>query len=120
MKKANQGISQRMGLLISARWKQLSRRSNLFCLYRYRLILSRGNLPTLDRGKYASAMGMAKAAYIFADADGSQLDVILIGTGSEMSFCVDAYEQLTPEGIKVSMVSKPSREFLENQEGIPG
>ncbi len=61
-------------------------------------------------------MGTAKEAYVLADADGGQLDVILIGTGSEMSFCVDAYEQLTPEGIKTHMVSEPSREFLEHQD----
>ena len=66
-------------------------------------------------------MGTAKGAYVLADADGGQLDVILIGTGSEMSFCVDAYEQLTPEGIKARMVSKPSREFFSAPESeIPG
>jgi transketolase len=60
-------------------------------------------------------MGTAKEAYFLADAHGGQLDVILIGTGHEVSFCVDAYEQLTPEGIKASMVSKPSWEFFEHQ-----
>ena len=60
-------------------------------------------------------MGTAKEAYVLADANGGQLDVIFVGTGSEMSFCVDAYEQLTPEGIKASMVSKPSWEFFEYQ-----
>ena len=60
-------------------------------------------------------MGTAKEAYVLADADGGQLDVILIGTGSETSFCVDAYEQLTPEGIIASMVSKPSWEFFKHQ-----
>ncbi len=60
-------------------------------------------------------MGTAKEAYFLVDAHGGQLDVILIGTGNEMSFCVDAYEQLTPEGIKASMVSKPSWEFFEHQ-----
>ncbi len=60
-------------------------------------------------------MGTAKEAYVLADAHGGRLDFILIGTGSEMSFCVDACEQLSPEGIKVSMVSKPSREFFEHQ-----
>jgi transketolase len=57
-------------------------------------------------------MGTAKAAYFLADADGGQLDVIPIGTTSEMSFCADTYEQLTPEGIKARMVSKPPREFF--------
>ena len=57
-------------------------------------------------------MGTAKAAYFLADADGGQLDVIPIGTTSEMSFCVDTYEQLTHEGIKASMVSKPPQELF--------
>ena len=59
-------------------------------------------------------MGTEKGAYVLADADGGQLDGILIATGSEMSFCVDAYEHLTREGIKVSMVSKPSWEFFKS------
>ncbi len=57
-------------------------------------------------------MGTAKAAYFLADADGGQLDVIPIGTPSEISFCVDTDEQLTHEGIKASMVSKLPRELF--------
>ena len=64
------------------------------------LILSRQNMPTLDRTKYASASGVARGAYILADAIGGRPDVILIGTGSDVSLCVDAYEKLTQEGIK--------------------
>ena len=79
------------------------------------LILSRQNLPTLDRTKYSPAAGTAKGAYILADADGDQPDVILIGTGSEVSFCVDAYEQLKSEGIKARVVSMPSWELFEQQ-----
>jgi transketolase len=79
------------------------------------LILSRQNLPTLDRGKYNSAAGTAKGAYILADADDGQPEVILIGTGSEVSFCVDAYEQLKFEGIKARVVSMPSWELFEQQ-----
>ncbi len=66
------------------------------------LILSRQNMPTLDRTKYASAAGVARGAYILADAAGGKPDVILIGTGSEVSLCVDAYEKLTQEGIQGS------------------
>jgi transketolase len=79
------------------------------------LILSRQNLPTLDRTKYAPASGVAKGAYILADAPGGKPDVILIGTGSEVSLCVDAYEQLTKEGIKARVVSMPSWELFEHQ-----
>ena len=62
------------------------------------LILSRQNMPTLDRTKYASASGVAQGAYVLADAPGGKPDVILIGTGSEVSLCVDAYEKLTARG----------------------
>jgi len=79
------------------------------------LILSRQNLPTLDRTKYASASGLAKGAYILADAPGAKPDVILIGTGSEVSLCVDAYEQLTRDGIQARVVSMPSWELFEHQ-----
>ena len=61
------------------------------------LILSRQNMPTLDRTKYAPAAGVAQGAYILADAPGGKPEVILIGTGSEIGLCVDAYEKLTPK-----------------------
>jgi len=79
------------------------------------LILTRQPLPTLDRTKYASAAGVAHGAYIVADADGGKPDVILIGTGSEVSLCVDAYEQLKSEGIQARVVSMPSWELFEHQ-----
>ena len=79
------------------------------------LILSRQNCPTLDRSKYAPASGLAKGAYILADAPGAKPDIILIGTGSEVSLCVDAYEQLTREGIRARVVSMPSWELFEHQ-----
>ena len=79
------------------------------------LILSRQNMPTLDRSKYAAASGLAKGAYVLADAKGGAPDVILIGTGSEVGLCVDAYEKLTAEGIKARVVSMPSWELFEHQ-----
>lgn len=81
------------------------------------LILSRQPLPTLDRTKYASAENTKFGGYILADsagADGS-LDVILLGTGSEVSLCVAAYEQLISEGVKARVVSLPSWELFEHQ-----
>ena len=77
------------------------------------LILSRQALPTLDRSKFAPASGLAKGAYVLADAQGGKPDVILIGTGSEVGLCVSAYEQLTAEGIKARVVSMPSWEIFE-------
>ncbi len=79
------------------------------------LILSRQNIPTFDRTKYTPAAGVAKGAYVLADAKGGAPDVILIGTGSEVALCVDAYEKLTAEGIKARVVSMPSWELFEHQ-----
>ena len=79
------------------------------------LILSRQNMPTLDRTKYAPASGLAKGAYVLADALDGEPEVILIGTGSEVSLCVDAYEKLTAEGIKTRVVSMPSWEVFDHQ-----
>jgi transketolase len=80
------------------------------------LVLSRQAMPTFDRTKYASAAGVAKGAYILADAPGGKPDVILMGTGSELSLCVDAYEKLKAEGINARVVSMPSWELFEEQD----
>jgi transketolase len=80
------------------------------------LVLTRQNLPTLDRSKYAAASGVAKGAYVLADADGGKPQVILLGTGSELSLCVDAYQKLKTEGIKARVVSMPSWEIFERQD----
>ena len=80
------------------------------------LALSRQPLPTLDRGKYASAAGLARGAYVLADPpDGGKPDVILIATGSEVSLCVDAHEELMAEGIRSRVVSMPSWDIFEDQ-----
>ncbi len=79
------------------------------------LILSRQALPTLDRTTYGSAAGVAKGAYVLADADDGQPDVLLLASGSEVSLCLQAYEQLHQEGIKARVVSMPSWELFEQQ-----
>jgi transketolase len=79
------------------------------------LILSRQALPTLDRTRYAPASGLAQGAYILADPPAGQPDVILIGTGSEVQLCVQAYEQLTAEGIRARVVSMPSWALFAKQ-----
>lgn len=78
------------------------------------LILTRQPIPTLDRAKYAPASGLAKGAYVLADC-GAVPEIILIGTGSEVQFCVGAYEKLVAEGVKVRVVSMPSFELFERQ-----
>ncbi len=80
------------------------------------LVLTRQALPTLDRSKYGSAAGVARGAYILADADGGKPEVILIGTGSEISLCVEAHERLKQEGIKARVVSMPSWDLFERQD----
>ncbi|MBN1396317.1 MAG: transketolase [Pirellulales bacterium] len=81
------------------------------------LVLTRQGLPTLDREKYASAAGLRRGGYVLADAPDGKPDVILIGTGSEVSLCVAAYEQLSAEGVKVRVVSLPCWELFDAQPG---
>jgi transketolase len=80
------------------------------------LVLTRQAVPTLDRTKYAPASGVAKGAYVLADAVGGKPEVILMASGSELSLCVDAYEKLKAEGIKARVVSVPSWELFEQQD----
>jgi transketolase len=80
------------------------------------IICSRQPLPTFDRGKFAAAALLAKGAYVLADAEDGKPSVILIGTGSEVSLCMAAREQLLAEGIAVRVVSMPSWELFEDQD----
>ena len=79
------------------------------------LALSRQALPTLDRSKYASASGLARGAYVLADAPGGKPEVILIASGSEVSLCVEAHEEFAAEGIRSRVVSMPSWDIFEDQ-----
>jgi transketolase len=79
------------------------------------LVLSRQAVPTFDRSKYGAASGLAKGGYILADAGDGKPEVILMGTGSEVSLCVSAYEQLKTEGIKARVVSLPSWGLFDSQ-----
>jgi transketolase len=79
-------------------------------------VLTRQAMPTFDRTKYGAASGTAKGAYILADAADGKPEAILMGTGSEVSLCVEAYEQLKAEGVKARVVSMPSWEIFEHQD----
>ena len=79
------------------------------------LVLSRHPLPTLDRRKYAPAAGLARGAYVLADAPGGSPEVILIATGSEVALAVDAHEQLVAGGKRSRVVSMPSWDIFEHQ-----
>jgi transketolase len=80
------------------------------------LVLTRQDVPTLDRTVFAPASGVARGGYILADAPGGKPDVILIGTGSEVQLCVGAYERLKAEGINARVVSMPSCELFDAQD----
>jgi len=79
------------------------------------LVLTRQAIPTFDRTKYASAEGVAKGAYVMADSGKGVPQVILMGTGSEVSLCISAYEELSKEGIRARVVSMPCWEIFEKQ-----
>jgi transketolase len=79
------------------------------------LALSRQPLPTLDRSKYAPASGVARGAYVLADAPQGNPEVILIASGSELSLAVQTHEKLVAEGIRSRVVSMPSWDIFEHQ-----
>ena len=80
------------------------------------LVLSRQKLPTFDRSHYAPAAGLARGAYVMADAEHSEPEVILIASGSEVQLCIGAYEMLKREGVSARVVSMPSWELFERQD----
>ncbi|HXT53207.1 MAG TPA: transketolase [Candidatus Eisenbacteria bacterium] len=79
------------------------------------LVLSRQNVPTLERSQHASADGLRRGAYVLADAPGGRADIILIGTGSELSLVVAARERLAKQNIHARVVSMPSWELFDQQ-----
>jgi len=80
------------------------------------LVLSRQKLPIFDRSHYAPAAGLARGAYVMADAEKGEPQVILIASGSEVQLCIAAYEKLKSEGIAARVVSMPSWELFERQD----
>ncbi|GJD43485.1 Transketolase [Methylobacterium cerastii] len=79
------------------------------------LALSRQPLPTIDRTTFASASGVAKGGYVLAGGDATP-EVILIGSGSEVQLCLQAYESLKAEGVAARVVSMPSWDLFERQD----
>ena len=77
------------------------------------LVLSRQNLPTLDRSRCASAEGLRRGAYVLLDAPDARPDLILIASGSELGLIVAAAERLQGKGIAVRCVSMPSWELFD-------
>jgi transketolase len=79
------------------------------------LVLSRQKLPTLDRNKYASAKGVARGAYVLAEAEGGKPQAVVIATGSEVQLALQAREALLRDGMRVRVVSMPSWDLFEAQ-----
>jgi transketolase len=88
------------------------------------VILTRQAVPTLDRTRYGSAEGLRKEAYVLADASDGKPDVLLLATGSEVTLCVQAYEQLKAEGGQGAggehAILGDTRAPLSRQPGRPG
>jgi transketolase len=78
------------------------------------MVLSRQNMETLCRTKYAPASGCSKGGYILSDCEGTP-DVILMGSGSELGLCTEAAEKLTAAGKKVRVVSMPCMDLFAEQ-----
>ena len=80
------------------------------------LVLTRQNVPVLDRSRYASAEGLRRGGYVLAEAEGGEPELILIATGSEVSLAVEAHEQLAADGVRSRVVSLPSFLLFEQQD----
>jgi len=80
------------------------------------LVLTRQNVPVLDRAKYAPAAGLRRGGYVLADAEGGDPEVILIATGSEVALALAAHEELSAEGVRSRVVSLPCWELFDRQE----
>jgi len=76
------------------------------------LILTRQNVPTLDRTKFAPANGLIQGAYILSEASGGKPELLLIGTGSEVHLLIEAQQKLAEKNIRARVVSMPSRELF--------
>jgi transketolase len=79
------------------------------------LALTRQKLPVLDRTELADAEGVARGAYVLADAEGGRPDILLIATGSEVHLALEAREQLAEQGVEARVVSMPSWELFDQQ-----
>ena len=80
------------------------------------LVLSRQKLPVIDPGKYAGPSGLARGAYVLAEASGGAPRLLLVASGSEVALALEAREKLESEGFPTRVVSMPSWELFEKQD----
>jgi transketolase len=79
------------------------------------MVLTRQDVPTLDRNRYASAEGLKRGAYILAEAANGRPELILVATGSEVNLIVEARQQLQKQDIHTRLISMPSWELFDTQ-----
>jgi transketolase len=80
------------------------------------LVLTRQKLSFIDRSKYAAASGLARGAYVLADAPGGTPEIVLLSSGSEVALILDAQKKLAADGIRARAVSMPSHEVFARQD----
>jgi transketolase len=80
------------------------------------LVLTRQDVPIIDRSRYASAEGVRRGGYVLADPDDGNSEVILIATGSEVALAIAAHEKLIADGVRSRVVSLPCWELFDRQE----
>jgi transketolase len=80
------------------------------------LVLTRQNLPTVDRSTMASADGLHRGAYVLRDTAGGEPQAIIMASGSEVGIAVAAQDMLSEDGIRVRVVSVPSVELFAAQD----
>jgi transketolase len=80
------------------------------------LVLTRQDVPILDRSRYASAEGLRRGGYVLADPEDGDPEVILLATGSEVALIVAAHEKLIADGVRSRVVSLPCWELFERQD----
>ena len=80
------------------------------------LVLTRQKLSFIDRSKYAAASGLARGAYVLADAPGGKPEVVVISSGSEVALILDAQKKLEADGVRARAVSMPSHEIFARQD----
>jgi transketolase len=80
------------------------------------LVLTRQNVPTLDRNRYGASSGVARGAYVLSEAAGGAPQVLLLGSGSEIPICLAAQLQLESQGVATRVVSVPCMEWFDAQD----
>jgi transketolase len=80
------------------------------------LVLTRQDVPILDRSRYASAEGLRRGGYVLADPEDGDPEVVLIATGSDVALAVAAHEKLAADGVRSRVVSLPCWEIFDRQD----